>query len=762
MKIYRANNDLLIDVVVSDDSYRYKAIMGENAITATFLLPVFTEIPVGSYVDFKGERYTLLKPQNFTKNNTRDFAYTLILESSKSLLGRYKFLDSNTKKLKFSNTARPQEHLAMLVWNLNQRDSGWTVGDWIESVEKVVSFNHTSCDEALKMIAEAFNTEFEVVGKRISIKKVEYNKSDIDALPLSYGYGNGFKSGVKRQNFDNSKAIEVLYVQGGERNIDKSVYGNNELHMHPNALVTFNGTDYRVSADGLSLKKDEVDLITHIEDSLDLTNIYPRREGTVSSAVILPEGEMDPKKQYCDFFDAGVAVGEWGTNNPPVAIPANDVDYAQYRIDGEKATVIFQTGMLAGKEFDIVQTDTSITGYIHAEKRFKLVSQEIDGVTMPNSTFKPVAGDKYAVFGVKMPTEYTESAEAEMLDAAVKYFAENENPCFTFTGEIDEIWLSENYEAVSPKILLGGYVKFTDDQFQETSVLIRQVGIKDFINNTEKVQIELSNVTVGNNTLTSALGKIDQNEVVVDDAFKKTIDYANRRFRQLGESEKSFNYLKEAVEQGTIETFGGLTLANIMAVKNLEGIIRGGINGLDSVDVGAWFGGTFDDAINGLAKIIFNKDGSGQLAGGLIEWKYVESLLKLIIDTDNFKLDVDGNVEIVGTFKTGTSGQRVFIDPETQTLKMYDSLNRVVFSLSNQTSNGSFGYLIVNKYNGESEELVEQGGFSPAVVKTDEGAFNKVRIFSMENYLAYDPSTLHRVYWDSGSNKLVRANTSGL
>src|SRR5690606_37876802 len=115
----------------------------------------------------------------------RNFEYTLILESAFSLLGLYKFKDTTSSRLKFSLTEKPQMFLQRLVENLNSRDSGWSIGSYVDSPEKTLSFNHNYCNEALKMIADAFETEFEIVGKVISLRKVEYNKST--PLALSYG-----------------------------------------------------------------------------------------------------------------------------------------------------------------------------------------------------------------------------------------------------------------------------------------------------------------------------------------------------------------------------------------------------------------------------------------------------------------------------------------------------------------------------------------------------------------------------------------------
>ena len=46
-------------------------------------------------------------------------------------------------------------------------------------------------------------------------------------------------------------------------------------------------------------------------------------------------------------------------------IPA-DLDYSKCRIPGETATIIFQSGVMTGEEFDLEQTSDALTGYDHA------------------------------------------------------------------------------------------------------------------------------------------------------------------------------------------------------------------------------------------------------------------------------------------------------------------------------------------------------------------------------------------------------------
>ena len=219
MKIYNGDT-LVLDIAVNDDSYRYRAVMGENTLVLKFSLSRHVEIPTGSYCEFQGETYTLVKPENLKMNHTRSFEYTVEMHSSQSSLSKYKLRNTVDRRLKFSMTATPREHLQMLVDNMNARESGWTAGECVESAEKLISYNHTYLLDALDQMADTFNTEWEISGKTISLHKVEYDRDN--PLSLAYGKGNGFKPGVGRTDYEDSVPTEILYVQGGDRNIDAS------------------------------------------------------------------------------------------------------------------------------------------------------------------------------------------------------------------------------------------------------------------------------------------------------------------------------------------------------------------------------------------------------------------------------------------------------------------------------------------------------------------------------------------------------------
>lgn len=524
--------DQTIAVIPSNDSYRYRKIMGENALTLKVELLSHVEIPVGAYCEYQGEVYTLLAPENIIKHDSRKFEYTIILEAASSKLGLYKLKDYS-KRLKFSLTGKPEAFLQLIVDNLNERDSGWSVGNYIEMTEKVLDFNHNYIDAALKMVADEFKTEFEIVGKTISLRKVEYNKEA--PLGLSYGYGNGFKSGVKRDNFDNKKKVEILYVQGGERNIDASKYFSKELLLPKGQTLVYEGRTYETDEFGYSIFNANRPLSTMVEDSLDCSHIYPSRVGTISNVVT-----VDAAKNFYNFEDSSIP---------------SDLNYLANLMQGETMTVIFQSGLLTGKEFDV--------SYIHATRTFKITPQEIDGVTMPKEGFKPAIGDTYIVYGISLPTAYVDDtatktgASWDMFREGAKYLYEHEDDRFSFTGPLDGIWAKKVWLEIGGKIKLGGYVSFTDEQFQIEPALIRIVGIKDYVNKPYSPEIEISNVVVGAGFATG-LRKLETTEVAIDQTNKNSIRFAKRGFREVKETTKlleaAFTNFSGAVNPVSVQT----------------------------------------------------------------------------------------------------------------------------------------------------------------------------------------------------------------
>lgn len=575
------------ELPIADSSYRFSEIMGDDNVVVNFSMPVFFDFPIGCRINVDYTEYTLVELGNVTKQNERWYDYTLTFESPAKQLSRYKFRNHVDGRLNFTLTAQPLEFLTHIITNLNQREgaNNWMLGDCIVSSEKTQSFSHNTILDALNAVVQLFETEWEINGKTISLKKVEYNKAN--PITLSYGRGNGFKSGIARQ-LSGEKAVDVLWVEGGDRNIDSQTYTYqktisgqtqtlhaNKLRLPRNAQFVYipsdnepdqygnidRGTIFTLAAwnaltpeqraqytDYMQVYTDEdgfgvfrsAYINNGYEESLEATDIYPKKVLTVTAVT-----ESNPSNHFWE-----------------IQAVDNDVDYANCIIGGEDATIIFQSGMLTGKEFNWSK-------YTHSTKQFDIVPQEIDGITMPDrsSGYMPAVGDTFAVFHIALPQQYITNAEQELLLTACEYLYKHGEVEVEFNGTVDEIWAKNNWDALVPYFKVGGYIRFTDSKLVTEGKLMRILSIKTYLNNPHSPEITLSNSSVSQ-SVSNELKKIPQNQVYQHNELQQQISYTQRSFRDTKETQKA---LEEAIENIDTDFTESISPVSVQTMQMIVG-----------------------------------------------------------------------------------------------------------------------------------------------------------------------------------------------
>ena len=462
-------------------------------------------IPLGVHCSFRGEKFYLFTAPEVVKQSSREYRYTITFYGEAQSLStrKFKFLveKPSDTKLKFSLSGTPRFFLEQIIRNMGE---GWKIGACIEAPAQSLSFNHEDCLSVLSRLAEAFRTEWYVQGKTLNLGKVEGDQKS--AIPLSYGKGRGILPGMSVESDGEHIPVGKLYIQGGERNIDPSSYGSRTLHLPKGARVTFEGRTYVADTKGESLAIEGVSMDGRREDSFDGTSVYPHRVGVVSKVERTKAGHYDIFDKDCN------------------------VDYSKYRIAGEKATITFQTGRLAGRSFDLSQ-DADTLKYDHATKRFQLVSIEEDGLTLPEpSTFYPAVGDKYAVFGVRLPSEYIATAEEELMKSAVRYLHEELRPKVTYKAELDGIYAQKNWGSIGSKLNLGQFVHLTDTSLGVDDK-VRITGIRTSLSKEYKPRITLSN-NVQAPSFASTIGKLESEEVKRSDEIREVRRESSRSLSQ--------------------------------------------------------------------------------------------------------------------------------------------------------------------------------------------------------------------------------------
>lgn len=599
-----------LDIVPDDASYRYRAIMQVPQLIVKFSLPRYVEIPVGAWCEFQGQKYYLNCPEDLKKQGERNIEYSITMGTAQDNLKLYKMWNIVDHRLKWSMCAKPKEFIEEIVKNLNLRDYGeattegiWRVGDCITANDKTIEFNHTYLIDALSSVASTFETEWEIVENvdnntyTIKLGKIEYLKDD--PLDLSYGKGKGFVPGVGRSSQSDKLPIMRLYTQGTDRNIDRSkndisMYGatvtesdttSPELRLPSAQKILYDGNCYAYLDDSGNIVSPDIGFqlanarcyITD-RDGFYIERYYRTGETQTKAR---KEDSLDCSEIYPSFYSHPTKINEEVGGNPNFydiydTTIDNELNFSDYIIEGENMTMIFQSGMLAGKEFEVRYThDRRIGGNLSPVRKFEIVPQEIDGEMMPNSTYKPTTDDEYAIFGIMLPPAYIcnntthKGAAWDMLREAVKHFYDNEQQAYTYKGELQSLWSKSNWLRIGGYMNIGAYINFTDRQFAPEGELIRIIGIKEYINSPHAPIIEISNSTTSASTVGQTLGKINNTEVIISDIKSEMQQYTRRRWR---DAKETLTALQEAMSSNFSEGINPITVETMAALIGDESL----------------------------------------------------------------------------------------------------------------------------------------------------------------------------------------------
>lgn len=523
--------------MMDDSSYRIKAVMGDNKLFLNFSADHPVIIPLYSRAYFKGERYTLLDEQKFTKVGMEHHAYRLELESFAGYLRTqtYEYFDQlkvvGDPESDFSLIAKPLVFIQLLVDNMNLKDAegGWKVGTVIDAPEQLIDFKDMWCWDVLPYLAGKFKTEFEVDGKTVHFRKVEKRKDN--PLPLAYGYEKGLTGGIERTNY--KSRVGRLKLKSSDRNIDQSTYGSKTLKMPKNRTIAYKGVEYVTDSTGTKLER-RVPLIKAPivpEETLDLTAVYPKYEGTATEIITI-----DDSKSLYEFIDSAL-----------------EIDFSKQVIAGETMTVIFQTGQVAGQEFDVE--------YIHKDRRFRIKPITKNGINYPQGALVPAVGDTYAVFHMRLPQEYITAAEEEVLQLMVEYLYENEQPQFSYKIPLNPIYTKRRWEEMGEYMDIGMMIRFSEPQYLAEPVDIRVTQVREYLHRPYSPEITLSNAVTGKTTgqIINELPNKDQG----NDRERDEMKGFNQRLWQhavemLGLLEVAIKGYTEGISPAWIQTIVGL------------------------------------------------------------------------------------------------------------------------------------------------------------------------------------------------------------
>jgi len=355
-----------------------KKLMGEHNIAFSFVSVSKLDLRIGDTITYKGELLTINQEPNLKRDHL--YQYDVVFEGHRHTLSR--FILKDEVAFTFSYTGQPDDFMAMFLESVNTVDPGWTLGETEELEDVTIDFDKVDCLSALTMIAQAFEAEWDIKGKVISLKKTVGVAKD---FPVSYGMGNGLYS-LTRQSINDKVIVTRAYGVGGDKNLPEGVIGNLKLN------------DYIENNVGLYGIREGI-----FEDE----EIYPKRTGTATAV-------SQSSEEIFTLTDTSI-----------------DFDLNGQLVQGETAKIVFKSGSLNGNEFEI-------TSYNHATKtiRYK-ANKDSNGNFFPFGVTVAEIGDKYTLVGIRMPQNYIDAAYAELTEGRLKYLTGNSAPRVVYDLELD-------------------------------------------------------------------------------------------------------------------------------------------------------------------------------------------------------------------------------------------------------------------------------------------------------------------------------------
>lgn len=436
------------------------ALNAEDTIAITVVSPFPQSYGIGDVITVFGRDYRLNRLPKVSKTGMQEYQYDLEFEGIQYDLMRVTYdVNINTTNNQLQDiqgdslTGDLKRFMEVLISNANRVFPGkWALGVCPETDgDNTLTFSESdNCLSVLQTLCseDKFGVEFEI-GRVNGVYVINIKKTIGQTLPfvLEYGKGKGLYS-ISRENVSSSNIVTRLKVYGSTENIT-SKYRADRLCMF--------GKD---KASSYIEKADAVAKYGIFEGRKNF-DIKPTFTGKVSSVV---DGDV------LSFID---------TSFPFDINAKNASGETLYLISGVSAKVHFNSGNLAGYEFEV-------HAYDHATHKFTLVKQTDDrGNVFPSETspaFQISQNDTYKVLDIAYSRDIEEAAEKKLAEEGNKYYDQNSQPKVQYSVNVTKAFI-ENKLALSDGITNvfapGDYLPIKDDEIG----VDKSIRIKSFTRN---------------------------------------------------------------------------------------------------------------------------------------------------------------------------------------------------------------------------------------------------------------------------------------
>lgn len=417
-------------------------LLGDDVVNITVESPYPQSYAIGDSISVFGRTYRINQLPRVRRTGAHKYAYDLTFEGVQyDLLRAFYDVTIETTGNTLQDvqgdalTGDLRRFATVLVSNANRVFPGkWRLGTCPATIaDKTLTFGDgDNCLAVYQNLCKTFDVEA-TISESAGVYTIDFAKRVGVTHPFTFEFGKGGGLyALDRQNVDSSNIVTRLKVYGSSDNITNKYRAQRLCLPGKSKAQSFIEQADAVARYGVHEARKVFD------------DIKPTFNGKITAVVAGSVLQF----QDAAMFDLNAKEADGKTT--------------KYLVAGVSAKIHFNTGNLAGYEFDISKYD-------HATKTFtlkKLTDDRGDVFPSASSTaFQFTVGDEYKILDVTLPERYQKEAEQKLQERALEYYRQNSQPKVKYGLSVAKSYLQKLFRGGEATGLFspGDYINVKDE-----------------------------------------------------------------------------------------------------------------------------------------------------------------------------------------------------------------------------------------------------------------------------------------------------------
>ena len=542
MIIRSSTGVLLYDILIAEAAQFEQELMKSDQVTLSWNSDENTVIPVGAYIEYKGEKYSLLDPYTPVQKNEVEWAYTPVFKSETMRWGNA----ITGRETDWVLTDTQANFMAKVCESIkNETGALWTYSvDASLAASMTITFSSVDIFSALNSIANAFETEWWVdkTNKVLHLSKASFGEAVLLEVDSNIGVPT-----VQSQN--GKEYYNRFYAFGSTRNIPQEYSGANVNNL-TNRRLTLDPAvypgGYKDTVEGLTPQ-------TALSKILVFDDIYPHSDLEISDVrarlrYVLDENgnkvqvgtDDDGNPVYDQYTIWYFKIAGFTFNNTTYDAESNPDGML---LPGLTLSVHFRSGALTGREFELAYHDAEevkndsadVTPFTVEAGDYEILYIKEGSYIIPAQTgIVPADGDDVTLFNIKMPDSYNAAAYEELEDALDEAIEEYTSDLNSYTSKSNPV----AFNTSDPGLVVGRNVTYKNGSYTLSTRVTKIIKKLDY-------ECEQT-ITFGNSVVKGSTQELKEDVVLAN----RNIDILTQLNQLSNQLTQSYNRVQQSMIEG--------------------------------------------------------------------------------------------------------------------------------------------------------------------------------------------------------------------